>query len=216
MKCMYRSALLLIVLLFGISSSFAQLTRQRHFRRSVPAGNYSGLAKINDTLYAVVDDKIARDGFAYLSIKTSPVTGEIESVDTISAENDNKVLEYTREGKLTGRELQIPDDLKRAKTNYGLESLTYDTIRHRFYTVSEAPLKGDTLQYILEFNDDLQFVRRIPYLMDKPKAKPGKKANSSLSRNTFSNKCDLTQNSAGAASIANACTVFNSLLPSMF
>ena len=138
-----------------------------------------------------------------MSIKTSPVTGEIESVDTvgavfsgipnrdeegicyvpstntlfISAENDNKVLEYTRDGKLTGRELQIPDDLKRAKTNYGLESLTYDTIRHRFYTVSEAPLKGDTLQYILEFNDDLQFVRRIPYLMDKPKAKPGKKAN---------------------------------------
>ena len=85
MKCMYRSALLLIVLLFGISSSFAQLTRQRHFRRSVPAGNYSGLAKINDTLYAVVDDKIARDGFAYLSIKTSPVTGEIESVDTVGA-----------------------------------------------------------------------------------------------------------------------------------
>ncbi len=75
----YLSALLLTLFCFN---SYAQtLLKQTNITRmGIPYGNYSGIAHVNDSLYAVVSDKDDVDGFCFFNIQFDNKTGKIKSV----------------------------------------------------------------------------------------------------------------------------------------
>ncbi len=152
-----------------ITAQNVMLNKQRAFPKTVPAGNYSGIAWIGGNRYAIVNDKSPSAGFYLMTIETDSLTGELLSVkaDTfmtsgkpnrdeegicyrpqtetifISGEADNQVLEYTLDGKETGRRLAIPEVFGTAYENRGLEALTYHAGTHRFWITSESTLKAD-------------------------------------------------------------------------
>ena len=168
--------------------------KQRAFATTIPAGNYSGITWLGGNRYAVVNDKSAESGFHLFTIDIDSVTGAIlhaaehgfrssgypnrdeegiaffpqDSTVFISGEQDNQVLEFTLDGQRTGRSLKMPDVFQRAKKNKGLEALTYDPVSGRFFTISEKPLKGDSLSRLQSFGNDLQPVSQWLYQMDAP------------------------------------------------
>ena len=168
--------------------------KPQRFHKALPAGNYSGITPLGSDRYAVVSDKSDEDGFFVLRILIDSIEGRISSLENegfrscglpnrdiegicyrpstntvfISGEQDNEVYEYTLDGQRTGRRLDMPAIFKEADRNYGLESLTYDTRRHLFFTTSERPLKGDTLLRIQTFDDDLHPQRCYYYCPDAP------------------------------------------------
>lgn len=167
--------------------------KQQKFPDAIPAGNYSGITYLGDERYAVVDDKSAEDGFYVWHIQLDSVTGRVLSAENegfrtsgqpnrdmegiaynpyartlfISGEADNEVMEYTLDGQHTGRRLNMPVIYRQARGNRGLEALTYDADRRLFWTVNEAPLKGDTLLRLQSFGDDLQPRRQLLYQLDE-------------------------------------------------
>ena len=181
-------AALIVVPLFV----FAQ--RQQHFRKQLPAGNYSGICAIGNDCFALVDDKAPTDGFRLVRILFDADGQRISTLEDlgyhssglpnrdmegicyrpstntlfISGEADNEVYEYTLDAQRTGRRLAMPDNIKRASHNYGLEALTYDAVNHLFYTTTERPLPGDSLIRLLAFGDDLQLKREYLYQPDQP------------------------------------------------
>ena len=181
-------AALIVVPLFV----FAQ--RQQHFRKQLPAGNYSSICAIGNDCFALVDDKAPTDGFRIVRILFNADGQRISSLEDlgyrssglpnrdmegicyrpstntlfISGEADNEVYEYTLDAQRTGRRLAMPDNIKRASHNYGLEALTYDAVNHLFYTTTERPLPGDSLIRLLAFGDDLQLKREYLYQPDQP------------------------------------------------
>ena len=185
-------AALLAVPLFAFSQP--KVFRAQQFKQSLPAGNYSGIAPLGNDRYAVVSDKMKEDGFYVFCLKIDTVKGRIVEARNegylsshqknrdmegiaycphtrtifISGETDNEVYEYALDGLRTGRRLQMPDCFKRAGRNFGLESLTYDTLSHRFFTTSERLLKGDTLLRIQSFDDRLQPLQQYLYRPDEP------------------------------------------------
>ena len=142
---------------------------QQTFPRTVPAGNYSGISRINDSLYVVVDDKSITDGFHFLHLDIDKETGYIKyaKMDTlvtsgrpnrdsegivyvpktntvlISGEADKSILEYNLDGTLTGRSLDIPEVFKDASENLGFESLAYNPNTRLFWTTTESTLPQD-------------------------------------------------------------------------
>lgn len=160
--------LLLLVTLQAIAQQ-AVLNKQRHFPKSVPAGNYSGITWLCDDRYALVNDKARTAGFHLMTIRTDTVTGDIIEVRAdsfmtslqpnrdeegicympqsntvfVSGEADQQIVEYTLNGQLTGRCLAIPDIFRYAHKNGGFEALTYNATTHRFWTTSENTLKID-------------------------------------------------------------------------
>ena len=168
--------------------------KPQRFHKKLPAGNYSGIAPLGDYRFAVVDDKSAEDGFYVFRMVIDSIEGRITEVENegfrssglpnrdmegicyrpssqtvfISGEKDNEVYEYTLDGQRTGRKLDMPSDIKNAVHNLGLESLTYDTLRHRFFTTTERPLKGDSLLRIWSFDDNLKLHREYYYHPDDP------------------------------------------------
>ena len=165
---------------------------QRHFIKTVPAGNYSGITWLGGSQYAVVNDKSATAGFHLMTINTDSVTGVILSVQAdsvitdghpsrdeegicyvpqtntlfISGEKDGRIVEHDTYGRLTGRELTVPEVFKTAYHNASMEALTYNANTHRFWTTSENTLRNDgkkpTLTNMLNnrlrlqsFNDNL-------------------------------------------------------------
>ena len=162
---------LLILLLLPVSSH-AQIVEKRparHFRQTVPAGNYSGLTQLNGNRYLMVSDKGGSDGFFFLRIDIDSLTGKLHEVHVdsfvsvatteadlegiayhapqgtvfLSSERNHAVREYTLSGQPTGRELAIPEPLRGCRPNYSFESLTYSPVTHRFWTVSESTLPVD-------------------------------------------------------------------------
>lgn len=147
----------------------ATLLRQRAFPKTVAAGNYSGIAWLGGSQYALVNDKSPTAGFYLMTIETDSITGELLSVREdsfltsslpnrdeegicyvphtqtvfLSGEDDQKILEYNLQGQLTGRELNVPEVFKTAHSNGGFEALTYQPQTHRFWTTSEFTLKAD-------------------------------------------------------------------------
>ena len=170
-----------------------KVTRQR-FHRELPAGNYSGICSIGDGRFAVVDDKAPKDGFYIFRLDIDTVKGRITDAESlgyrtsglpnrdmegicycpstqtlvISGEADNEVYEYSLDGQRTGRRLTMPAAFASANKNFGLESLTYDSIAHLFYTTTERPLPGDTMLRIQTFGDDLKPGKQFIYCPDKP------------------------------------------------
>jgi len=145
---------------------------QQTFLLTVPAGNYSGISRINDSLYVVADDKSITDGFRYLHLDIDGKTGKIITavMDTlvtngrpnrdsegiayvpdtdklmISGEADKSILEYNLDGTLTGRSLEIPPIFNTASDNLGFEALTYSPDTHLFWTTTESTLPEDGMQ----------------------------------------------------------------------
>ena len=171
---------------------FAQ--RQQHFKKQLPAGNYSGICAIGKGLFVIVNDKAEMDGFHVVSIEMDTVKHRITSLKDlgyrssglpnrdmegicfrsstqtifISGEADNEVFEYSLDGQRTGRRLEMPDDVKKAQRNAGLESLTYDNHNHLFYTATERPQKDDSLVHVYVFGDDLKLKKQYLYQPDAP------------------------------------------------
>lgn len=188
----HHFSLLFCCMLLG--ASFIHAQRPQRFHKLLPAGNYSGIAPLGNDRYAVVSDKTAEDGFYVFRIMTDTIQGRITEVENegfrssglpnrdmegicyrpttntvfISGEKDNEVYEYSLDGQRTGRKLEMPEPFHQADHNYGLESLTYDTQRHLFYTTTEHPLKGDSLLRIQSFGDDLKPLRQYLYRPDAP------------------------------------------------
>lgn len=181
--------------------------RQRSFRKTVPAGNYSGITSLGADRYAVVDDKAPDDGFAIFRIDIDTVSGKILDVVHegyrssgtsgrdmeavaffppagtvfVSGERDNSIMEYALDGRHTGRILSLPSDFASATQAYGLESLTYSAVTHRFWTTTESTLRQDGPQAsatngvrnrlrLQSFDDSLMPAEQYFYEMDKPEA----------------------------------------------
>lgn len=181
--------------------------KQQTFHHTVPAGNYSGIVHLDGNRYAIVDDKSKTDGFYIFNIDIDSITGSIKSVKPehflssglenrdgegiafrksdstlyISGEHGNRILQYTIDGKFTGREMDIPKEFSTATDNYGFESLAYNDSTATFWTANESTLKIDGEQAtstnkveniirIQSFGDDLRPEQQFLYRMDAPTA----------------------------------------------
>lgn len=168
--------------------------KQQHFKKQIPAGNYSGICPLGNDRYAVVSDKAETDGFFVFHIIVDDEKGRIISMEDegyrssglpnrdmegicyrpstqtvfISGEADNEVYEYTLEGQRTGHRLQMPQFVKQTRPNFGLEALTYDAVRHLFYVTTERPIAGESHLRILEFDDSLNLRQQYSYQPDEP------------------------------------------------
>lgn len=179
--------------------------KQKSFKKTVPPGNYSGITHISGNKYAVVSDKSPYDGFYIFSIDIDSITGELVNVRNegffsdslrngdcegvaycnylstlfICRETDSAIFEYSLNGKLTGRELNVPKLYTRGMGNYGFESLVYDDYSKLFWTVNESTMNIDGLQAtslngianklrLLSFDVNLQPKTQYAYLMDPP------------------------------------------------
>lgn len=166
-----RKLLTLLLLLVAMlaTAQEAVLNKQRHFPKTVPAGNYSGITWLGGNRYAVVNDKSPTAGFHLMTIVTDSLTGAILDIRAdsfmtsrqpnrdeegicyvphsntlfLSSESDGQILEYTMLGQPSGRRLSIPEVFCQARGNLGFEALTYNAATHRFWTTSENTLKGD-------------------------------------------------------------------------
>lgn len=192
---MLNTRFVMIAVLMVPLSLFSQ--RFQKFPREIPAGNYSGICAIGDDCYAVVSDKAEEDGFFVFKMQIDTLRGKIRKVENrgfrksglpnrdmegvcycpssnslfISGERDNEVYEYTLDGQRTGRRLALPEVFRRADSNYGLEALTYDRVRHLFFTTTEHPLKGDSVLRIQSFADNLLPAKQYFYRPDDPQGK---------------------------------------------
>lgn len=186
-----------------------RVNRQQRFHRSVPPGNYSGITHIGGNRYALVSDKAAEDGFFIFRIDIDSVSGKIKNVVNegyrtsglpnrdmegiawfpaagtlfVCGEGDNEVYEYGLDGRRTGRRLAVPHEYAAAAGgNYGLESLTYNAVTHRFWTTTESTLPADgqpaspshpvrNRLRLQSFGDDLQPAGQYFYETDEPAAR---------------------------------------------
>ena len=170
-RMMNMRQILMALLLMPLTLMAQEVTvlKQRKFPTTVPAGNYSGIAWMGGSKYAVANDKSPTTGFYLMTINIDSIVGDILSVrlDTfltcgqptrdeegvcympqnqtvfVSGEKDQEILEFDLQGQLTGRKLNIPEIFKTAYSNRGFEALTYQQITHRFWTTSENTLQAD-------------------------------------------------------------------------
>lgn len=180
----------------------------RSFPLTVPAGNYSGIAWTGDSTYVVVDDKSPTDGFYTFYINIDSITGTITSVrrgdfhaSTLASrdgegivwnphtqriwmggETDNEIREYHIDGSLTGRRLPLSERMRKCAPNYGYESLGYNPVTRRYWTMTEStlPMDGNVATStngvsnrlrLQAFDDSLHAVGQWAYLMDAPHAR---------------------------------------------
>lgn len=186
-----------LVLLCGVclcvgTAAQTVVNRQQKFPHDMLAGNYSGIAPLGNSRYAVVCDK-RPDGFFVFHIDIDTLTGRIRSVADegyrasgrpnrdqegiayvpalrhlfVSGEKDNDIREYTTEGVLVDS-FNVAFAANAWK-NGGLESLTYDASRHCLWTTTEVPVKGDSLLRIQAFGNRMQPLRQYLYRMDAPR-----------------------------------------------
>ena len=169
MSRLRQIGMLLLLAPLTLMAQEAMLHKQRAFPKTVSAGNYSGIAWLGGSTYAIANDKSPTAGFYLMTIETDSLTGDLLTVseDTfltsglpnrdeegicympqtqtvfVSGEADQEILEYNLQGQLTGRKLMIPDVFKTAYSNGGFEALTYQEKTHRFWTTTEFTLKAD-------------------------------------------------------------------------
>jgi len=159
----------LVICSLQVTAQQVTLNKQRHFAKTIPAGNYSGIAWLGGDRYAVVNDKSPTAGFHLMTIRIDSITGAITraradsfmtsnhpnrdeegicyvpQTNTLfaSGERDGQILEYSMDGQLTGRRLAIPSVFGISYANRGFEALTYNATTHRFWTTTENTLKAD-------------------------------------------------------------------------
>ena len=160
---------LLLAITLQATAQQVILHKQRNFKKTVPAGNYSGIAWLGGDRYAIANDKSLTAGFHLMTILIDATTGDIKEVHAdnfmtnhqpnrdeegicyvpqtntvfVSGEADGQILEYNMEGQLTGRRLHIPNVFSTRRGNGGFEALTYNAVTHRFWSTTENTLKGD-------------------------------------------------------------------------
>lgn len=200
MSFKYTSLVLLLsmhALLATPQTEGVSLHRQCHFSHTVPAGNYSGITRLDGDQYALVSDKAGHEGFFVFRIEIDSISGDIVSVANlgfrgahgsnndaegitclkdrntllIASEADSNIKEYTRDGVPTGRILI----LEKGQGNYGYESLTYDSQTRTLWTCTENALSRDadslgrsTVIRLQSFDADLRPVAQYPYRLDAP------------------------------------------------
>ncbi|MBR1462602.1 MAG: esterase-like activity of phytase family protein [Prevotella sp.] len=161
--------LLSIPLCLSAQPQLHGITKQRHFKTDVPPGNYSGIAYLGDSLYAVVSDKSPQDGFFLFRLHINLKSGKLHRVDNLGffgsgrdgrdaegiayfpgrrtllvcGEKDNRILEHTLSGQHTGREVALPPVFSGTRSNCGLESITFQPADTTFWVTTEATLKAD-------------------------------------------------------------------------
>lgn len=92
----------------------------------------------------------------------------------VSGETYQDILEYDSKGVPTGRQLAVPECMKRTHiaSNQGFEALTYNAAQHRFWTTTEGALLEDASSplrlRLLSFDDELQPSLAYVYQMDEP------------------------------------------------
>lgn len=192
----------------GCAVEVVKANRQRSFAKTVPPGNYSGVAWLGGSRYAVVSDKSPSDGFFVFDIRIDSVSGKIQSVYNegffsaetpnrdqegiayvpqtgkvyVSGERGNRVLEYSLDGRHTGRQLAMPEVFATAGRNYGIEALTYNAVTRRFWLTTESTLPCDGPQAAYGnvvgnrlrlqcFDDSLQPGASFFYEMDLPEVR---------------------------------------------
>ncbi|MBR2097239.1 MAG: esterase-like activity of phytase family protein [Prevotella sp.] len=203
---MRKDVLYLALLLMATVQATAQQVvqnKQRHFKKAVPAGNYSGITWLGGDRYAVVNDKSKTAGFHLMTIQIDSITGKIEDVKAdsfmtsglpnrdeegicyvpptntlfVSGESDGQIVEYTLDGQLTGRKLNIPEVFGISYGNRGFEALTYNAKTHRFWATTENTLRADGERpsirnkianrlRLQSFGDDLQPKGQYWYVTD--------------------------------------------------
>lgn len=161
-------------------------------------GEYSAIAWLGGTQYAVVHDKEKGGGIVLFDfeinadgsigdITTSVLSGTSESAISnkdnegiayygghlyVSAEADQSIREYNSDGTPTGKSFTIPADMGvgRITSNAGFEALTYNA--GLFWTTTEAALPKDSyiprLHRLQSFSVDGKPARRYLYQMDEP------------------------------------------------
>lgn len=171
-------------------------TPQCSFAKTVPAGDYSGIAWLGGDKYAVVSDKSANEGFYIFTIDIDSVTGNIRNAvceDFVECgkgnrdlegiawmpergwilmcgEKDNMIRAYSRDGKIIS--VDIPKHIAHTNLpgNSGLESLSYNAATKRLWTCNEtAPVT------LVAYDDAFNIRESYSYAMDAPK-KNGTKA----------------------------------------
>ena len=77
-----RKGILFLLLLATLQAMAQQITlnKQRHFPKTVQAGNYSGITWLGADRYAVVNDKSPTAGFHLMTIRINEMTGDIMEV----------------------------------------------------------------------------------------------------------------------------------------
>lgn len=144
----------------------------RQHRMPVEPGEYSGICRVKDDVYALVHDKSKGGGIHYFNIpldqagvigpinqkeapgNASGVSGAdnedivyVPSSNTlyVCSEADQAIREYTIEGTPTGISMTIPEDLKAIQSNAGFEALAYDPANNYFWAATEKSLKDEGL-----------------------------------------------------------------------
>ncbi len=141
---------------------------------AIAAGQYSGITRISDNHYAVVDDKLRGGGIVFFTVEVNRANGEIGRVQAmvppatklsnvsgrdcegiafaddklyVSAESDQSIREYDLSGNETGRCFTIPKEMavESIHPNAGFEALTYSASTRHFWTTTERPLLSDTV-----------------------------------------------------------------------
>lgn len=172
MKCY-----LYLLLFFGIalpSHAQTQLRKAQKLKKwHIPAANYSGITLLGNGHYALVSDKEKEDGFYEIRIQQDSLTGKVVDASLIafhsnglpprdaediafcpqrgtlfiSAEDDQRILEYDLQGQRTGHELQVPScfALENIYPNYGFEALCYDASDNTFWATTENTLRTEGL-----------------------------------------------------------------------
>lgn len=103
----------------------------------------------------------------------------------VSAESDQRIVELDSLGRMTGRELAVPEAFctENIFGNYGFEALAYDAASERFWTTTEQGLRRDvgqtssptnpvpTLLRLQSFDAQLQPVSQYAYRTEAPTAR---------------------------------------------
>lgn len=193
-----RILLLLLCALLAIPSSAqfqVTVNRQHAFPRSIPAGDYSGIAWMGGNRYAVVSDKEKEGGFYIWEINVDTLSGEIRSARNLGfhsaghpgrdeediiyipqtnrlwivGEADNRILEYDTNGNRTSRELKLPVKFRHLPANQGLEALTYNPHTNTIWTCNES----DSI-LIQSYDSLYRPAQAFAYRLDAPRGKARK------------------------------------------
>lgn len=106
--------------------------------------------------------------------KDNGTNGETVGTLFVSSESSQSIVEYTLDGKETGRKLAVPSAFAKNKItpNNGFEALTYNDATKIFWTTTETPLKADgtdsRLLRLQSFNSSLKASNQYLYKMDAP------------------------------------------------
>lgn len=174
---MRRNLLLLLILCAFLPCIHAQGTwhvvrsnQQKHFAKTIPVGNYSGIAHVDDDVYAMVSDK--SDSALYFNVRLylSKQTGEILQaeylgpeghVDVACADNEaiarvtDSTIVVASEGHCRLKEFGLGNRSEREGLwewhmpasefydNYNFESVTYDSLRQCLWAIPESTMRRD-------------------------------------------------------------------------